>query len=90
MLGYGEFALIDHADRDLARCNSNTFAARDIPETGHDALLAFYWTGKHFSVSMYHAAHRKELDLSQIAVRFGGGGHRGACGFRSKSLPFIT
>lgn len=73
-----------------ARCNSNTFAARDVPETGHDALLAFYWTGRDFSVSMYHAAHRKELDLSEIAIRFGGGGHRGACGFRSKSLPFIT
>lgn len=72
------------------RCNSNTFTARDIPDTGHDALLAFYWTGKDFSVSMYHAAHRKELDLSEIAVRHGGGGHRGACGFRSKSLPFMT
>lgn len=73
-----------------ARCNSNTFAARDIPETGHDALLAFYWTGNDFSVSLYHSAHRKELDLSEIAVKFGGGGHRGACGFRTKALPFIT
>lgn len=74
-----------------ARCNSNTFAALDHdPDPVHDALLAFYWTGKDWSVSMYHAAHRKDLDLSEIAKKFGGGGHRGACGFRAKSLPFIT
>lgn len=84
-----DFAGLKFLCLNTARCNSNTFAARDIPETGHDALLAFYWTGKDFSVSMYHAAHRKELDLSEIAVKFGGGGHRGACGFRSKSLPFV-
>lgn len=72
-----------------ARCNSNTFKAKDVPETNHDGLLAFYWTGKDWSVSMYHAAHRKDLDLSQIAVKHGGGGHRGACGFRAKNLPFI-
>lgn len=73
------------------RCNSNTFAAKDLEmEPQHDGLMAFYWTGKDFSVSMYHASHRKELDLSQIAVKFGGGGHRGACGFRAKTLPFVT
>ena len=69
------------------RCNSNTFAARDVPETGHDALLAFYFNGKTNSFSLYHAAHRKDLDLSAIAVLYGGGGHRGACGFRSQYLP---
>lgn len=65
-----------------ARCNSNTFAAKDVPETGHDALMAFYYTGKGFSCSLYHAAHRKDIDLSLIASKYGGGGHRGACGFR--------
>lgn len=72
-----------------ARCNSKTFEARDREETGHDALMAFYWTGKEWSVSMYHAAHRKDLDLSEIAKKHGGGGHRGACGFRAKSGDFI-
>lgn len=69
-----------------ARCNSNTFAAKDVPETGHDALLAFYYNGKEFSCSLYHAAHRKDLDLSLIAVKYGGGGHRGACGFRADNF----
>lgn len=64
-----------------ARCNSNTFAARDVPETGHDALMGFYFNGKVWVVSLYHAKHRTDLDLSEIAVRYNGGGHRGACGF---------
>lgn len=71
------------------RCNSNTFKSKDVPETGHDALLAFYCTGEEWSVSMYHAAHRKDLDLSEIAKKYGGGGHRGACGFRAMRLPFV-
>lgn len=77
-----------------ARCNSLTFAVKDVPETGHDALMGFYFDGTTWNVSMYHANHRKELDLSEIAVKFvyngkSGGGHRGACGFRSEKLPFI-
>lgn len=65
------------------------FAARDIPETGHEALLKFNWTGKEWDVSLYHAKHRTDLDLSAIAVKHGGGGHRGACGFRADKLPFL-
>ncbi len=70
-----------------ARCNSLTFASKDVPETGHDALCGFFWTGKTFKVSLYHAKHRTDLDLSLIAVKHGGGGHRGACGFESRVLP---
>lgn len=69
--------------------NSLTFAAKDVPETGHDALLGFRWDGKQWSVSLYHARHRTDLDLSAIAKRHGGGGHRGACGFVAKSLPWL-
>lgn len=71
-----------------ARFNSLVFAARDVPETGHDALLGFCFDGKQWTVSMYHAKHRTDLDLSEIAKRHGGGGHRGACGFTCKILPF--
>lgn len=73
-----------------AKCNSNTFAALDKPETGHDALMAFFYTGRGFRFSLYHAAHRKDIDLSQIAKKHGGGGHPGACGFECKSIEFIT
>ena len=71
-----------------ARCNSNTFTALDVPETGHDALCGFFFNGHIWKVSLYHAGHRKDLDLSRIAIKHGGGGHRGACGFESQSFPF--
>lgn len=48
----------------------------------HDALMVWCWTGKECVVSLYHAAHRTDLDLSRIATAMHGGGHRGACGFR--------
>lgn len=73
-----------------ARCNSQTFKVRDVPKTGHEALMAFYWNGKRWLISMYHASHRKDLDLSKIAIKYGGGGHKGACGFSTLlRLPFI-
>jgi oligoribonuclease NrnB/cAMP/cGMP phosphodiesterase (DHH superfamily) len=72
-----------------ARCNSLTFAAKDVPETGHDALMGFYYGGKRWSVSLYHAKHNTGIDLSKIAVKYGGGGHRGACGFQVDRLPFL-
>lgn len=71
-----------------ARFNSLFFAAKDVPETGHDALLGFCYDGKCWTVSLYHAKHRTDLDLSEIAKRHGGGGHRGACGFTASTLPF--
>lgn len=71
-----------------ARFNSLLFAAKDVPETGHDALMGFCFDGKCWTVSLYHASHRKDLDLSEIAKRHGGGGHKGACGFTCKTLPF--
>jgi oligoribonuclease NrnB/cAMP/cGMP phosphodiesterase (DHH superfamily) len=71
-----------------ARFNSLVFAAKDVPETGHDALMGFCFNGKVWTVSLYHAKHRTDLDLSEIAKKYGGGGHRGACGFTCATLPF--
>ena len=83
-----DFAGLKFLCLNTARCNSNTFTARDVPETGHDALMAFYFNGKVWTVSLYHAHHRTDLDLSLIAVKHGGGGHRGACGFQCATFPF--
>lgn len=69
--------------------NSLTFASKDIPETGNDALLGCYFDGDKWNVSLYHARHNTGIDLSVIASKYGGGGHRGACGFRAEKLPFI-
>ena len=68
-----------------ARCNSLTVAAAVKPE--HDALMGFYWTGRSWKVSLYHAPGKEQHDLSEIAVKYGGGGHRGACGFEVKMFP---
>lgn len=79
---------LDFLCLNTGRFNSLTFAALDKPETGHDALLGFMWNGHCWTISMYHAKHRTDLDLSAIAVKYGGGGHRGACGFTCVKLPF--
>lgn len=70
-----------------ARYNSHLFAA-GLTST-HDACFGFKWTGKTWSVSLYHAPGKEHLDLSIIATKYGGGGHRGACGFQTKQLPFL-
>lgn len=69
-----------------AQYNSLLFTAGIKPE--HDALLGFKYTGKDWSFSLYHAPGKEHHDLSQIAIKHGGGGHKGACGFRLKQLPF--
>lgn len=70
-----------------ARYNSLLFTAGLQPE--HDACFGFKWTGKDWSVSLYHAPGKEHIDLSLIAVKYGGGGHRGACGFRASDLAAV-
>lgn len=71
------------------RYNSHLFTAGLKPE--HDACLGFNWDGplQNWRVSLYHAPGKEHHDLSVIAVKYGGGGHRGACGFRTDSLLFL-
>lgn len=70
-----------------ARYNSFLFTAGLKPE--HDACFGFKWNGRKWEVSLYHAPGKEHHDLSQIAVKHGGGGHRGACGFTTDTLPFL-
>ena len=70
-----------------ARYNSHLFTAGLKPE--HDACFGFKWTGRQWSVSLYHAPGKEHHDLSLIAKKHGGGGHRGACGFQCDKLPFL-
>lgn len=84
-----EFEGLKFLALNTARCNSLTFAAKDVPQTGHDALMGFFFNGEKWKFSLYHAKHRTELDLSAIAVKYGGGGHRGACGFETQCLADV-
>lgn len=70
-----------------ARYNSHLFTAGLRPD--HDACFGFKWTGKEWSISLYHAPGKEHHDLSLIAKKYGGGGHRGACGFRIKDNPAL-
>lgn len=69
-----------------ARYNSQLFTAGLKPE--HDGCLGFNWDGQQWRVSLY--TDKPGVDLSPVAVKYGGGGHRGACGFRTKTLPFLA
>lgn len=66
---------------------SHLFAAGIKPE--HHALLGFTFNGADWRVSMYGVPGKPDIDLSVIAVKYGGGGHKQACGFRTKTLPFL-
>lgn len=53
----------------------------------HDGCLRYYWNGETWSCSLYGVAHKKNADLSIIAKKYGGGGHKQACGCTFKILP---
>lgn len=46
-------------------------------------LMPFYWDGSKFTISLYS----KTIDVSEIAKKYGGGGHKGASGFQATELP---
>lgn len=71
-----------------ARFNSHLFIDGLRPE--HDGCFGFVWNGKEWKVSLYHATGKEHIDMSLLAVKYGGGGHKGASGFLVKSLPFLT
>jgi oligoribonuclease NrnB/cAMP/cGMP phosphodiesterase (DHH superfamily) len=64
--------------------SSTTFEAG--VQEHHDGCLAFSFNGKVWTISMYGVDHKRDIDLSKIAVKFGGGGHRNACGFQTPHI----
>ena len=65
--------------------NSQMFASVYDPSR-HDAMCAFAWHEGMWRVSLY--ADKPEIDVSQIARTFGGGGHKSAAGWKSAELPW--
>lgn len=69
----------------IARCNSMTFLAALKPE--HDGCLAYFWDGSKWKFSLYGVPAKPDIDLSKIASKYGGGGHKQACGGFFQILP---
>jgi uncharacterized protein len=66
--------------------NSNLFNSQVFngfyDESKHDIMICWLFTGKLFKYSLYTT--KDEIDVSEIAVRHGGGGHKGAAGFENE------
>lgn len=49
-----------------------------------DAVMPYFHDGNKFTVSLYS----EKVDVSVVAKKYGGGGHKKASGFQCESLPF--
>lgn len=52
----------------------------------HDAMLLFVWSKDRWKISLY--TDKKDIDVSSICKKRGGGGHKSAAGFQCKQFPF--
>jgi oligoribonuclease NrnB/cAMP/cGMP phosphodiesterase (DHH superfamily) len=65
---------------------SNLFQSIENLYDKYDFTCVFSWNGKVWTSSLY--TERKDIDVSKIATKLGGGGHAGAAGFVCEVLPF--
>ena len=49
-------------------------------------MMPFVFDGSKWTVSIYST--NKNIDCSELAKKYGGGGHKGAAGFQCENLPF--
>ncbi|HCW04982.1 MAG TPA: phosphohydrolase [Clostridium sp.] len=66
-------------------CKVGSMLFDSVADMNFDLMLPFYFDGNQWVVSMYTT---KEIDCSEIAKKYGGGGHKQAAGFQCKELPF--
>lgn len=64
--------------------------ASDMGETiykdlGYEVALMFYYTGRIWNFSL----RSEKVDVSKLALKYGGGGHPGASGFRTESIEWL-
>lgn len=66
--------------------NAPRFGSRDFGERmkAFPICITYRHHGDGFTVSLYS----ETLDVSEVAKRHGGGGHKGAAGFTCETLPF--
>jgi oligoribonuclease NrnB/cAMP/cGMP phosphodiesterase (DHH superfamily) len=67
--------------------NSSLFESK-WDENEYDGMFAFAFNGETWNCSIYST--KKDIDFSKIAVGFGGGGHKSACGFQAKEVKLVN
>lgn len=65
----------------ISRASSKVF---DSVAEDYDMMITFYYDGRGWHYSLYTS--REDIDVSSIALKYGGGGHRKAAGFNSDEL----
>lgn len=66
----------------IGLCNMDYF--KSVGDKGYEILISFCFDGSKWTVSLYS----ETVDVSEIAKKYGGGGHKGASGFQCDILPF--
>ena len=66
----------------LSTFGSETFG---LGFSDYDLCISYVYDGANWTVGLYS----QTVDVSEIAKRYGGGGHMGAAGFVTKELPFV-
>ena len=68
-------------------CNVGSVSSQlfDSVKESYDLMMPFVFDGSQWTVSIY--TKRDDIDCSELAKKYGGGGHRKASGFQCKELP---
>lgn len=53
----------------------------------YDGVISYFWTGDYWNVSLYTS--KESIDVSKIAEKYGGGGHKKAAGFQVDDISFL-
>jgi len=69
----------------MNRSHANSLAFKSVYDPAkHDIMIAYAVRDKQYKYTLY--CDKPEIDVSELAKQFGGGGHRGAAGFYSSEL----
>lgn len=64
--------------------NKGSLAFESVNGSDYDMMVVYNFNGEIWKVTMYS----EKVDVSKIALKYGGGGHAAAAGFKSEEFPF--